>query len=165
MNKLKIVSICKYLWLIIATALILYIINQSVITERNLVYKLDFKESISRDITGWYPESRTLFNEESNKLAILGEPIYLQVYLPIKFDVLTIKGQADFADEDFRLGLKQSDGSWLFKEIGDNNISVFFSLENAQIKRNKIELILSVPDLKATSSISLNNNWQLFLSR
>ncbi len=99
------------------------------------------------------------------QLNILGEPLYMQVYIPIKFDILTIEGGIDYAGGNIKLGLKQQDGSWQFKDISSSDFSLSWTLDNAQIKRNKIEMILSISDLHPTSTLYLMNNWHLKFSR
>ena len=95
-NKFKIVALFRYFWLMVAVIIIGYVLNKSIVTERLLIHNLDFSQSISADITGWYPESRALFDHNTEQLVVLGEPIYLQFYLPVKFDTLTIKGSINF---------------------------------------------------------------------
>ncbi len=161
-KKTPITNIFKYIWWLLALATILYIVSQNIVTQRVLTYNLDFKQSISRDITGWYPEVRTKF---SNNLEVLAEPIYLQAYVPAKFNNLNIKGDLDFVDENIRLGLKQDNNIWLWQDITDKSFSLDFDLKTAQVYRNKLELILSIPDLNSGSNVALTNNWQLILSK
>ena len=159
----RIVIFFRYLWIALALAVVLYIISQAVVTSRTIKYNLDFSESITRDITGWYPEVRTSFL--NGGLELKSEPLYLKIYSPIDFKNLKIKGSLNFNEEDVRLGLKQSDSTWYFKNITEENFSLVFDLSEAQVKRNKLELILSIPDLKSDSGIYLNNDWQVELQR
>ena len=164
-KKISIVYFFRYLWLIIAIIVVLTVLSKAVFTKRSLVYNLDFNQSISRDITGWYPESRTVFNQSKNQLQVINEPLYLQFYVPTKFETLTVKGQLDFDQTDIKLGLKQADGAWYWQPIIDQNFSLDFLTDQAHTKSNKMELILSIPNLPATSTIGLVNNWQLILNR
>ncbi|MCD4760926.1 hypothetical protein K8R42_03450 [bacterium] len=145
-------------------------------------YKLDFHQSLSRDIVGWYPESRI---SQASFLSIDGvglvaEPVYMKIYSPIDFEIMTVEGSIDTrGQEDVKLGLKQTDGSWDFKQIKNKpstfieeskkvrgkDFSISFDLDQARVKRNQLELILSAPALSNTSSLGLVNNWQIILNR
>ncbi len=162
LKKHSLFKFFHYLWIILASLLIIYIINKNIVIQRELVYKLDFEESITRDITGWYPDIRTV--TINNELHILAEPLYLKVYTPVQFNNLIIKGEIDFAEEIIKIGLKQKDNSYLYKDINSKDINLNFDLENALINGNKLELILSLPDLVKTSNINLRN-WELILKR
>lgn len=152
----------RYILLVASLVVIIFILSGAIITERTIVYELNFQKTIGPDVTGWYPESRTSFSE--NSLLLLAEPIYLKVYSPIDFDRLSIEGQLYPVDKTIRLGLKQTDGSWQYQEINSEYFALNFDLKNVKARRNQLEFILSVPDL-ATSTISLKNNWRLILER
>ncbi len=164
-NKVLIIKIFKHIWLLIAFSLLVCIISSSIITKRNLVYNLDFNNVLTKDIYGFYPEVRTMFLQDSKELEIRGEPLYLKLYLPIKFDTLTIKGSLETFDQEILLGLKQEDNSWYYQSIIEEDFSLDYILDQALVKNNKLELILSIPDLTSTSTIKLHNNWQLILNR
>lgn len=154
----------RYLWLILAFSLLMYVISNNIITQRDWSYSLDFSESISRDTKGWYPEARVKYLSD-DKLLIKGEPIYYQIYMPIEFDTLSIEGNIEFNNETLNLGLKQKDGSWFWQNINSNNVALDFPLQNASRKSNKLEMILSVPDLDNSSEIYLKNDWRLNFKR
>ncbi len=164
-RRLVIIKIWRYLWLAAALALIGYVLSRGIVTSRLWEYKLDWRRPISHDIYGWYPEQRTQFDVVNDRLEVLGEPLYLQVYSPVKFNLLTIEGSLDYSGENIKLGLKQQDGSWQFKDIGSSDFSLSWILDKVQVRRNKIEMILSISDLRPTSTIYLMNNWHLKFSR
>lgn len=155
--------IFRYIWLIIALAILLYVLTQGIYTQRTLVYQPDFSQSITKDITGWYPEVRGNF--EKGRFNILSEPLYLKLYMPIDFDTLTVEGSLDYTDETIRLGLRQVDGQWDWQDIQSQNFSLTYNLKNVQVKSNQVEIILSIPDLSATSSVALDNNWKFSFER
>lgn len=170
MDKGIIIHFFRYLWIAIGLAVILFVLSQAVFTKRILQYNLDFSQSVSQDILGWYPESRIIFSPLSGDdiFGLAGEPIYMKIYTPIKFKNLNINGSI-FSNqaEDIRLGLRQNDGSWYFQklELIDNYFSADFDLAKAQIRNNQLEIILSVPKLFAPHPVSLENNWKVILSR
>ena len=167
LDKKSIIYFFRYLCLALALAVIFFILSRAIFTGRTLIYNLDFSQSLSRDIVGWYPESRVaqVSSSTNSTLNILAEPIYLKIYSPVDFRTMTIQGDVNKQDKDIRLGLRQKDGSWFFHSIASNNFRLDFDLSNAQIKRNQLEIILSIPDLSADSNISLVNNWIITLSR
>ena len=69
----------RYIWWLMGLVLILFVIGQSIITERVINYQLDFDESISPDLTGWYPELRLAYNPGADQAQLLAEPLYLQI--------------------------------------------------------------------------------------
>ncbi|MBT6691461.1 hypothetical protein HOB10_03980 [Candidatus Parcubacteria bacterium] len=164
-NKISVIIIFRYIWLIVATSIIIYILGQAIVTTREIVYQIDNSDSITRDITGWYPEQRLVFATEDQTLRIVAEPLYLQAYIPVDFKTLTVAGDIYFGAETIRLGLKQADGTWSYRDIDENSFNFEYDLSQAQVKKNKLEMILSIPDLTATSTVVLGNNWSLFLNR
>lgn len=165
-SKILVINTFKHIWLIIAFSLLVYILSSSIITKRTLVYDIDFNNILTKDIYGFYPEIRTVFLQDSKELEVREEPLYLKLYLPIKFDTLTIKGDLELFSEEILLGLKEKDNSWYFQNIREESFSLEYNLDNALVKNNKLELILSIPDLNnSTSTIKLYNNWQLILNR
>ena len=100
----------------------------------------------------------------NNELHILSEPLYLKIYSPIKFNNLIIKGEIEFKEENIKIGLKQKDNNYLYKDIREKYINLIFNLENALIINNKLELILSFPDISEKSNINLKN-WEIMLKR
>ena len=162
LKKYSLFKCFHYLWIILAILLIIYIISQNIVIQREIVYKLDFNKSITKDIRIWYPKSRTVVINDD--LHILGEPLYLKIYSPVQFNSLIIKGEIDFKEENIKIGLKQKDQSYLYKDINNKDISLSFDLSNALLIGNKLELILSLPDLKKVSNINLRN-WEIILRR
>ena len=159
-------KILSYIWWLIGLVIILFIVTQNIITERVINYQLDLADSISPDLTGWYPEVRLAYNPSIDQAQIINEPLYLQVYRPVDFETLAIEGSIGFIDEDIRLGLKQTDNSWQWQNISSQDFLLQFDLDNAKVSRNKLELILSIPDLhNNTSTVDLSNNWQIILQR
>ncbi len=146
-----------------ALAILLYVLINGVYTKRTLTYQPDFDVSITKDITGWYPEVRGQF--QNDKFNLVSEPLYVKFYTPLQFDRLIIEGSVDYVDESIRLGLRQENGDWYWQEIQNPDFSLIYDLGNVEIKNNKVEMILSVPDLKSTSTVSLHNNWQFIFDR
>ena len=171
MNKKIIIQFFHYLWLAMAIVVILFVFSQAFYTKRSLEYHLNFAEAISKDIRGWYPSQRISdlsITSLDNTFDIIVEPVYMKVYTPIGFENITIQGGIyPQQEEDIRLGLKQVDGSWDFKKIEINDFYFFtsFDLTNAQVKNNQLEIILSIPNMTSPSRVSLENNWQIILSR
>ncbi len=165
-SKILIIKIFKHIWWLIAFSIIIYILSSNIVTKRTLEYSIDFNNTLTKDIHGFYPEVRTMFLQESNKLEIRSEPLYLKLYTPINFEVLTVKGSLEPFTENITLGLKQKDGSWYYQNIAYEDFSLDYILDEALVKNNKLELILSIPNLNnSTSTIRLHNNWQLILNR
>lgn len=164
-SKKNIIIFFRYLWLMLALSLVLYVISNNIITERELIYNLDFSQNIRQDVRGWYPESRVKYIEKNNELFVIGEPIYMQIYVPADFDSLSINGTIDFSDEELKLGIKQKDSSWFWQNVVDKDVNLEFPLQEASHEANKIEIILSIPDHSDLSSIYLKNNWQLTFTR
>ena len=162
LNKYSIFKFLHYFFIIFSIFLIIYVISKNIVIERNLVYKLDFSKSINKNITGWYPNSRTVFIND--KIRILNEPLYLKVYVPVKFKNLIIKGELEFKDENIKIGLKQKDNNYFWKDIVEKNINLNFNLDNALIVGNKLELLLSIPDIQEKSNINLKD-WKIELIR
>jgi len=165
-DKEVIIKFFRYLWVFLALILILYIISQAFYTKRSLQYNLDFSRAVTKDITGWYPESRLALSAGSYE--ILAEPLYMKIYSPVNFNDLTISGGIESQlSEDIRIGLRQNDGSWDFQNINitDGIFSNTFYLENAQLKNNQLEIILSIPSLENKDSLLLVNNWKIVLNR
>lgn len=163
LNTLLILKLLNNLWRILAIGLVIYLISQNIVTTRTLVYNLDFNQSITPNITGWYPEPRVDFLD--TRLEVRAEPIYLKAYSAIDFNTLTVQGNLKLNDQEIRLGLRQADGSWEFKNIDQESFSLDFDLTTAQKKRNQIELILSIPNLDNITKLYLDNNWQLIFTR
>lgn len=168
-NQKLIIKVFRYIWLAGALFLILFILHKGIYTKRDLVYDLDFSQSLTRDIRGWYPESRFTRSSSSSirdAYDVIGEPLYMKIYVPVDFDLMTVTGSFYFDnDATVRLGLKQKDGSWQWQDIKDKDFSLSFDLKNAQTKNNQLEIILSLPEISDVSVASLVNNWQITLSR
>jgi len=170
-NKSIIIQFFRYLWIALGLALILFVVSQSLYTKRSLEYNLNFSETNTKDIRGWYPEQRIRGSSSvgvNNTFNIIGEPLYMKVYTPINFEVMDISGGIlSSKEEDIRIGLKQDDGSCDFKklEIIDNNFNTSFALEDAQVRNNQLEVILSMPSITSSSSVRLVDNWKIVLSR
>ena len=160
------IKVLRYIWWLAGLIIILFIIGQNIITERVINYRIDLSDSITSNLTGWYPESRLAYNPSTNQAQVLAEPLYLQIYQPIHFNTLSIEGSLEFIDQDIRLGLKQTDNSWLWQTISNQDFLLEFDLDNAKISSNKLEFILSAQDLhNNTSTVNLLNNWQIILQR
>ena len=77
---------------------------------------------------------------------------------------LLIKGNIEYEEENIKIGVKQKDHSYSYKDIINNNINLNFDLDNVLLVGNKIELILSIPEINKESNINLNN-LEIVLSR
>lgn len=166
MNKKIIIQFFHYLWIVMGLAIVFFVLSQAIYTKRSLEYNLNFSESISRNIRGWYPEKRISSTPIVNNFSVLAEPIYMKIYSPIDFKQMSVKGAIYFEGaEDINLGLKQKDGSWDFKKIEDQDFFINLDLTKAQIRNNQLEIILSIPDIASSTELSLIDNWQIILSR
>lgn len=171
LNKSIIVRFFRYLWIAISVAVILFVLSQAIYTKRTLEYYLDFSKPVSKDIRGWYPEirlSEVSIASQSGAFDLVAEPVYMKIYTPIDFKNMNINGGIfPHQEKDIRLGLRQTDGSWEFKNIVIENFqfSSDFDLSNAQIRNNQLEIILSVPGMQNPSRVSLVNDWKIILSR
>ena len=154
----------RYLFLIIALIIIVYVFQKNLVLSREIVYQVDFSQVITRNIEGPYPSQRTIYDPSQDSLQILAEPLYLKVYSPIKFDNLKVIGQIESAEKNLQLGLKQADSSWAWQTIEPGNFAIDFSLIQARLAAKKLELIFAFPDLAAGDQIQLNN-LQLILQR
>lgn len=154
--KQKIVLLFRYIWLLLAVGIILYIAQQNIVIERQIDYEIDLSQLITRDIEGPYPAHRVSLNPD-NTLAVLAEPLYLQVYTPAKFKTLQVNGLISLDGETARLGLKQADGSWDWQDIDNDEVNLIFDLANASVKANKLELIFSFPELNTSGKIVIKN--------
>lgn len=165
LRKISIILFFRVLWVVLAAVVLLLLIAKNIYTARVLRYQLDFAKQNTRDYRGWYPESRASYQADSDSLAVVGQPIYLKVYLPTQFDTLAIYGSVDLASSTARLGLKQKDDSWFYKDIDQADWSANFDLSQAKIYRNQIELMISVPDFTTDQVIYLDNNWHLTFTK
>jgi hypothetical protein len=161
LRKISIVLLFRGLWIILAMALMLFVISRNIYTGRILAYKIDFEDNSTPNYRGWYPNTRTSYDFDDQKLYIQGEPVYLKVYLPTRFDVMSIKGSWSMSSSTVRLGLKQADDSWFYKDMDQSAWSANFDLQQAKIYRKQIELMISIPDYKPEQNIYLDNNWQI----
>ncbi len=161
LSSVSIILVFRSLWIILAILLFLFIISKNIYTARQLFYKLDFRDSSTRDYRGWYPDTRVSYDIDEQKLYILGEPVYMKVYLPSRFDVMSITGSYSLASTTVRLGLKQADDSWFYKDIDQKDWSANFDLQTVKIYRNQIELMISMPEYQPGQMIYLDNNWQI----
>lgn len=170
-NKLIIIRFFRYLWIAIALLVVFFILSQAIYTKRTLEYYLDFSKSISQNIRGWYPEDRLTdvsIAAQSGAVDLIGEPVYMKVYTPIDFENINISGGIfPHQQGDLRLGIRQNDGTWEFKNIviEDFYFSLDFDLSNAQVRNNQLEIILAVPGMQSPSRVSLANDWKIILSR
>lgn len=159
----KVVLIFRVVFRVLALVLLVYLWSQNNITSKELVYQLDWRDSISPNVRGWYPVERTRYQED--ELVLVSEPLYLQVYHPDDFTQMQVRGNVESASTTLRLGLKQKDGQWLWNDLANGSNDLNFDLQTAAIKQNKLEFILSIPDLTSTSSVALVNDWQIKFSR
>ncbi len=165
LRKISIILLFRALWVILAMILLLFIISRNVYTARTLTYKINFADSSARDYRGWYPETRTDYQVNEKRLYILGEPVYMKVYLPGKFDTMSIVGSWGLSSSTVRLGLKQADDSWFYKDIDQKDWSANFDLQAAKLHRNQIELMISSPNYRLEQNLYLDNNWQIEFKR
>lgn len=166
-KKIKLVILLRYLWLSIALIIVASLVFDAMSVKKTLIYKLDFHKSISKDITGWYPESRIAQSSfvSIDAVELVAEPVYLKVYAPNSFSTMSVAGSF-YTDEsldghDIRLGIKQEDNSWEFQQISTADFLLTFDLAEAKKSKNQFELILSVPSLTPEQNIALINNWQI----
>lgn len=170
-KKIKLVMILRYLWLSIALIIVVSLIFDAMSVKKTLLYQLDFHQGISKDITGWYPESRIAQSSSVSIDAVdlVAEPVYLKVYAPNKFSSMSVTGSfyidESLGEQDIRLGIRQEDNSWEFKQISVNDFLLTFDLAKAKKSKNQFELILSISSLTSEQRIALINNWQIKFQR
>jgi hypothetical protein len=165
LRKISIILLFRALWLVLAMTLLLFIISRNIYTALTLTYKLNFADNSTRDHRGWYPETRTDYQVNDQKLHILGEPIYMKIYLPNKFDAMSVTGSWSMSSSTVRLGLKQADDSWFYKDMDQVDWSTNFDLQQAKLHRKQIELMISSPAYEAGQGIYLDNNWKIEFKR
>lgn len=170
-KKIKLVILLRYLWLSIALIIVASLVFDAMSIKKNLIYELNFHKSISKDIVGWYPESRIAQSPfmSIDVVELVAEPVYLKVYAPNNFSTMSVTGSF-YTDEsldgqDIRLGIKQDDNSWEFQQISTTDFLLTFDLAKAKKSKNQFELILSVPSLTSEQGIPLINNWQIKFQR
>ena len=127
-----------------------------------MVYQVDLSQGITRNIEGPYPETRVYYDKSAQQLQILAEPLYLQAYLPSSFDQLLVSGSIILGEQILSLGLKQDNGSWQWKEVSNGDFGVSFALDNVYLRRNKLELIFSLPNLAEPNQVQLQNLQLIF---
>ncbi len=96
LRKISIVLLFRGLWIILAMALMLFVISRNIYTGRFLTYKIDFKDNSTPNYRGWYPNTRTSYDFNDQKLYIQGEPVYLKDIWPSQEEVAEeIEGALD----------------------------------------------------------------------
>lgn len=161
----KVVKIFAYLGRAAALFIIVYVASQNLVLGRILEYQADWSRSVSPDFIGWYPAVRISYQEAENRARILSEPLYLQVYEPVDFASLQLSGSLGSNGPAVSLGLRQQDGTWQWQNLLAENFSLNFDLRQAARRRNRLEFILSVPGLQASSTAWLANDWRFVFSR
>lgn len=154
-NNDKVIKVFRYFWVLASLILIFYLIQQNLVLTKEVNYQVDLSKSFSQNIEGLYPVNRVEYQSD-NSLAILAEPLYLQVYSPDEFKQLLIAGNITLADKIGRIGLLQQDNTWLWEDINNGDFNISFDLNQALIDRNKLQLIFSFPDLSPSVNITLN---------
>jgi hypothetical protein len=144
----------RYLWLLLAIAAIVFIINKNVINTQQIIYQIDLSRAMTTEIEGPYPQTRVLYDGQLN---VLAEPLYLQAYLPGNFTDLTVTGDLVLGEQILDLGLKQMDGTWQWKKIASENFSVNFYLADVYLQRKKMQLIFSLPNLNNQDEVKIKN--------
>lgn len=158
-----VILIFRLLGWLAASLVIIYVWGQNVRNPRVWTVGADWSRPLTANTMGWYPESRVSL--QNDLLSIKAEPLYWQLYLPDDYRQLTVSGSIVTSSEPIRLALRQKEGREEWQDIAPANFSVVYDLSQAQVKRNKIELILSLPNLQASSTVILANDWQFTLSR
>lgn len=153
-KKKYLILFFRYLWLLLAIAAIVFIINKNVINTKKITYQIDLSRSMTTETEGPYPRTRVLYDEQLN---VLAEPLYLQAYLPGNFTDLTVAGELILGEQILDLGLKQIDGTWQWQKIETNNFSVNYDLTDVFLQRKKIQLIFSLPNLNNQEEVKIKN--------
>jgi len=144
----------RYLWLLLALIVVVFIINKNVSTDDQIVYQIDLSQAVTTEIEGPYPRNRVLYDGQLN---ILAEPLYMQAYLSGHFTNLAVIGQLVLGEQILDLGLKQVDGSWQWQNIKTEDFKVNFDLSNVYLSANKMELIFSLPNLNNRDEVKIKN--------
>lgn len=157
LDSRKIIHLFRYFWLLLAFSCLLYIFSQNMVRARTISYQLDLQKNITRDLEGLYPVTRTSYQVAEQSLQILAEPLYLQAYLPVKFENVQIVGNWTLNGQSLAIGLKQKDASWEWQKVTAEQFSLDFSLKNAQIVNNKLEFVFSLPELTPAQQVFVHN--------
>ncbi|KKP89867.1 MAG: hypothetical protein UR94_C0033G0019 [Parcubacteria group bacterium GW2011_GWA2_36_10] len=147
-----------YLWLVLAIGLLFFLLNQNIKLGSRWSYDLDLSQANTRDWYGPYPETRTTYIEDTKYLQVLAEPLYWQIYLPKKYKAVLWRSKIiNINQQPVSIGLKQKDGSWEMQEVEAEQFTLEFSLKNALIKNNRLEFIMSLPEISSDKQIFIEN--------
>lgn len=147
-----------YFWLILAIGLLFFLLNQNIKLGSRWSYDLDLGQVNTRDWYGPYPETRTTYIEDAKYLQVLAEPLYWQIYLPKKYKTVLWRTKIiNTNQQPVSIGLKQKDGSWEMQTITAEQSTLEFALKNALIKNNRLEFIMSLPEMSSDKQIFIEN--------
>lgn len=153
LDSQKIIHLFRYFWLLLAFSCGLYILSQNIVHSRVMTYQLNLQETIGQNLEGLYPSLRTRYQADTQSLQILAEPLYLKVYVPVKFEQVQVAGTWMLNDKSVDIGLKQKDATWSWQKVSSDKFILDFALDNAQIINNKIEFIFSLPDINDADQV------------
>lgn len=146
-----------YLWLVLALGLLFFLLNQNIKLGDKWSYGLDLSQVNTRNWYGPYPETRTSYSQDKY-LQVLAEPLYWQIYLPKKYKTVLWRAKIiNTNQQPVSIGLKQADGSWEMQEVEAEQFTLEFALKNALIKNNRLEFIMSLPEISSDKQIFIEN--------
>lgn len=146
-----------YLWLVLAAGLLFFLLNQNIKLGDKWSYDLDLGQINTRDWYGPYPANRTTYLKDKY-LQVLAEPLYWQIYLPKKYKTILWRTKIiNTNQQPVSIGLKQIDGSWEMQLVTSEQFTLEFALKNAQIKNNRLEFIMSLPEISSDKQIFIEN--------
>ncbi len=146
-----------YFWLFLAIILLFFLLNQNIKLGDKWSYDLDLSQVNTRDWYGAYPETRTTYIKDKY-LQVLAEPLYWQIYLPKKYKTVLWRAKIiNTNQQPVSIGLKQADGSWEMQEVKTDQFTLEFALKNALIKNNRLEFIMSLPEISTDKQIFIEN--------
>lgn len=147
-----------YFWLALAAGLLFFLLNQNIKLGDKWSYDLRLDQVSTRNWYGPYPESRTSYRSDAKYLQVLAEPLYWQIYLPQKYQTVFWRAKIiNTNQQTISIGLKQKDGSWQMQEVSTEQFTLEFSLKNALIKNNRLEFIMSLPEISSDRQIFIEN--------
>lgn len=146
-----------YFWLFLAIILLFFLLNQNIKLGDKWSYNLDLSQVNTKDWYGAYPETRTTYIKDKY-LQVLAEPLYWQIYLPKKYKTVLWRAKIINTNQQaVSIGLKQKDGSWEMQSVTSEQFSLEFALKNALIKNNRLEFIMSLPEISTDKQIFIEN--------
>jgi hypothetical protein len=160
-NLSKLEKFLRFGILALFTAFFIFLLAQKFVPAGELTYETDFQHA-SSFIEGPFPVGRVTKEiiRERAFPRILAEPVYFRVYTPQPFSKAKVTLRYRLPEGQlakFGLKLNVGDFSFFMEDLESSNDSfvekeMHFDLKNAWRKRNKIQLIVSVPGVESAEN-------------